>query len=154
MAARFSGRPPLRVLSATAGYALAHPARMPLEFGSAGLRYDYYGKVFHLSLGAKAGGTRTTSVADFELIQAPLVDLTLGGAAVISPVESFRIHLGLGVGVWSLLYPSARATLGINIANALMLTVSGGAHYDYEHLESISSEYLFYSGEAGLGFVF
>lgn len=94
---------------------------------ASGLRWEYFGRVLHLNLGVK-GFMRGASLTALGAVQEyPLVDATVGVAGVIGN-DAMRVHLGLGVGVWSLVVPTARASIGFNFADRLYVGVEGQLH--------------------------
>ena len=126
---RLPGRGDLHVVSlyGEAGQTLQDYGDGMQTLVASGLRWEYFGRILHLQLGVK-GFMRGASVSGLgEVERYPLVDATVGLAGVIGN-DAMRVHLGLGVGVWSLVVPTARASLGFNFADRLYLGVEGQLH--------------------------
>jgi hypothetical protein len=119
--------------------------------------------VLHFSLGLK-GFAQGPGLQTLEVQRFPLADATIGVAGVLGG-DGMRLHVGLGVGVWSLVVPTARLSLGLNFGDMLYLSANVQAHVAHPALlpdawrearyRAVAFESFVYpSAGVGLGWVF
>ncbi|MBX7100570.1 MAG: PEGA domain-containing protein [Myxococcaceae bacterium] len=127
LVAVFGDRPPLAVVSAFGDLVTPAGVGLPLDttpyvmgFGAS---FEYLARVFYLRVAVKDWLTRSPSGV-LTAQPFPLGDFSLGAHVTASAGSTVRGHLALSLGVWSVFWATARAQLGITIADELTVAFS------------------------------
>jgi len=109
------------------------------HFGG-GLRYDSWGHIFHFAAAIKtsppvnvpANLYLKTSPTGLFLGGFPTVDLFFGWGSALGSlaIDRVRVHWAFDVGLWGLLFPTARASVAVNILDWVFITIGGDLHFN------------------------
>lgn len=109
------------------------------HFGS-GFRFDSWGHVLHFTAAMKfspalnvpTNWVLKTSATGVFLGGFPTLDVFVGWGSALGnlAIDRVRVHWALDVGLWSLVFPTARASVAIDIVDLIFVTIGGDLHFN------------------------